>query len=328
MIGPTAAKKAFDRRERRLESRPAAATFDRLEQTSLFAADVRARATVEVAVDGELALAVHQPLLAEDALGVSLLDRLLDDLGLVVVLAANEEVRGIELTGVARDRDALEDDVRVVVAEQPILEGSGLGLVAVDGEVAATAVHGRKERPLEAAGKTRAATAAQIRVLNEVDDVGGRHVERLLERLVAASGDELVDPHGLAGLGVAPRKGGDALGQDGFSDGHGGIRLSALRVVVLAVVLLAVVLLAVVLTYGVEDDFINRGSAVDVVSAPHFLHFSADLTRLRIGRFLRRRLRLLLLVEPFHDAAEEPLEILHQRWLVIPATVAAGNGHQ
>jgi hypothetical protein len=38
-----------------------------------------------------------------------------------------------------RDRDALQHLVRVEVDEQAVLEGAGLGLVAVDGEVARTA---------------------------------------------------------------------------------------------------------------------------------------------------------------------------------------------
>jgi hypothetical protein len=66
------AEEALDRGEWRLDARPAAFAFDGLEQAGLLAADVGARAAVQVAVDLEWrdrrsVPAIEQPLIAEDA---------------------------------------------------------------------------------------------------------------------------------------------------------------------------------------------------------------------------------------------------------------------
>ena len=221
-----AAEEALDRGERGLHARPAALALDRFEQAGLLAADVGARRTVQEAVHAERARTAHEAALAEDAAGVRLLDRLFHHLGLVVVLAADEEVRGVELARVARDRDAFEDQVRIEVAEQAILEGAGLGFIAVDAEVAVPrAVVLRKERPLEPRREARTAASADDRFLDELDHLGRLHVERLGERRVAAGRLVLLERDGGtcggAAIADAGNAAGDALGEDGFSESHG-----------------------------------------------------------------------------------------------------------
>jgi hypothetical protein len=63
---------------------------------------------------------------------VGLFDGVLEDLGLVVVLAADEDVGLFEAAGVAGDGDAFEHEVGVEVHEEAVFEGAGLGLVGVD----------------------------------------------------------------------------------------------------------------------------------------------------------------------------------------------------
>jgi hypothetical protein len=114
------AEEALDSGERGLDAGPPALALDGLEQAGLFAADVRARAAVHVAVDLERAAvgggrSVEQAIAAEDAVRVRLLDGILDDAGLVVVLTADEDVGGLDPARVAGDGDALEHEVRIEV---------------------------------------------------------------------------------------------------------------------------------------------------------------------------------------------------------------------
>src|SRR6185369_71462 len=77
----------------------------------------------------------------------------------------------------ARERDALEHLVRILLDEEAILERAGLGLVGVAEEVdalpAALLLRGH-ERPLHPAREARAAAAAEARGLHEVGDLRGR----------------------------------------------------------------------------------------------------------------------------------------------------------
>ena len=184
---------------------------------------------MQMAVDLEGHLALEEPRAAEDAMLVRLADRVLDDAGLMVVLAADEEVRGVELTRPAGDRDALEDQMGIEVAEQAILEGPRLRLVAVDGEIATASVGRRHERPLQARREARAATTTKHGGLDGLDDLRRLLIERRLEGLVAFGRDVPRVVDGAAFAGIAPRWRGDALGERGSFEGHGGGRRSGVR---------------------------------------------------------------------------------------------------
>src|SRR4051794_26455294 len=82
--------------------------------------------------------------------------------------------------------------MRVPVQELAILAGARLRLVGVDDEVRGLGVL-RDEAPLHARRKARAAAAAQVRLLDLVDDGGRRHRERLLVGAVHAAARGLVD---------------------------------------------------------------------------------------------------------------------------------------
>src|SRR5690606_34634014 len=213
-------------RERRLEARPALLALERLEERRLLAADVRARADerVEVEVD-------PRPLdvLAEPAGLVRLLQGLLEARErLGHELAADVVVADRRADRVAGDRHALDQRVRVVAEDVPIVARARLALVGVADEVFLPGRIRRHERELEPRREARAAAAAQPRRLDLLDDLRAVElaVQHALPGLVAADlvvvlerpgflvelerrkADEVLFPHGLlpasGGSGVRP----------------------------------------------------------------------------------------------------------------------------
>src|SRR5690606_17958368 len=209
------AVEAVLRRERRLEARPALLTLERLEQCRLLAADVRTGADecVEVEVD-------TRPLdvLAEPAGLVRLLDRVLEARErLGHELAADVVVADGRADRVACDRHALDQRVRVVAQNVAVMARAGFALVGVADEVLLPGRVRRHERELEAGREARAASAAETRRLDLLDDLGAVElaVQHSLPRLVAADlvvvlerprflvelerrkADEVLFPHGL-----------------------------------------------------------------------------------------------------------------------------------
>ena len=75
-------------------------------------------------------------------------------------LATQVDERVVAANGARRDRDALNEDVRVAHDERDVLAGARLGLVSVHHEIAGTTISGGQEGPLEAGGETGAATAS------------------------------------------------------------------------------------------------------------------------------------------------------------------------
>ena len=115
--------------------------FEALDQPGLLADDVRARAPREDDVDGEVGA---EDVLADVAGGVRLVERLRDALLRERHLAAHVEERLPEADRVARDEDALDELVRIALHQHAVLVRAGLGLVAVDDEVARPHTGGRK----------------------------------------------------------------------------------------------------------------------------------------------------------------------------------------
>ena len=74
----------------------------------------------------------------------------------------------------------------IVLDDLPILEGARLALVGVDAEVDRLLGLLRQEAPLHAGGEARAAAAAQVRRLHQLDQLLGRELgERLPRGFVA-----------------------------------------------------------------------------------------------------------------------------------------------
>ena len=216
--GPS--EEAFNCRERGLQTWPASLAFDCFEQGRLFAANVGASAAVQVTFDGEVGLPAEQPLRAEDPCFIGFADRLFHDPGLVPILAANKEVRGIEFARPACDGDSFDDLMWVVVNEEPVLEGSRLSLITVNREVPPAAVDFGQEPPLDAAREPGTASTAELRVLDALNDIGGLHRDGLAKRLVSAGAAVLLHRDQCSFGRVAPRPGRNAFGQNRLIQKH------------------------------------------------------------------------------------------------------------
>ena len=126
------AVEALDRRERRLQARVAALALERVEQRRLLAADVGAGA----AVDDQLEVAVGAEDVGPEVTRlVGFGDGGVEDVGLGVVLAADEDEGVPGVGGEGGDRDPLDQLVGVALHQLAVLEGAGLGLVGVAAEV-------------------------------------------------------------------------------------------------------------------------------------------------------------------------------------------------
>ncbi len=92
-------------------------------------------------------------------------------LGFVVVFAAYVDVAGVRAHGEGGDQGALDQLLRIVAHDVPVLAGAGLALVGVDDEVARPPVRllGH-EAPLHARREPGAAAAAQAAGLDLLDD--------------------------------------------------------------------------------------------------------------------------------------------------------------
>jgi hypothetical protein len=193
----------LDRRERRLDARHPALTFERLEQRGLFAADVRAGAAVNDDVEVE---ARALDVLPEEALGACVGDRLHHPVVAERELAADVEEREVALDRVRRDRDALDELVRVAFEEHAIFERRRFTLVAVDDEVPREDA-GRQERPLLTAGEVGTTATAQPRRRDLCLHRGRVTLgQRLREGLVRAARERAVDRERVVGPIVqAPR---------------------------------------------------------------------------------------------------------------------------
>ena len=83
--------------------------------------------------------------------------------------------------------------MRILVNDVAILERARLGFVGVADEIDRFLLVRLDEAPLHAAGKSGAAAAAQAGRLHFVDDLGARHLDRLLQLLVAAVAQVAID---------------------------------------------------------------------------------------------------------------------------------------
>ena len=109
----------FDGRKRRLEARLPAKPLERLDERGLLSADVRTCAAMHDDVAIETAA---QDVLADVPARPGLLDCALEQESLVVVLTADVDERGVHLERVRRDQESLDELVRVLIDEVPILE--------------------------------------------------------------------------------------------------------------------------------------------------------------------------------------------------------------
>src|SRR6185437_15681928 len=142
----------------RLQPRLALPAFEGFEQRHFLAADISARATMEIKLE---IVARAAGILADEAGGVGFLDRLLQDERFGMKLAADIDVaRGRAHAG-ARQQAALDQLVRIVADDVAVLAGARLAFIGIDDEIARPVAGLRHERPFEAGRKSRTAAAAE-----------------------------------------------------------------------------------------------------------------------------------------------------------------------
>ena len=183
--GGGAAEDADAGGERRLETGLALSALEALDEGRLLSADVGARSAVEEDVE---VVSRSAGVATDEAGGVGLVDGLVEDDGLVEVFATDVDVGGTGAHGVTGEEAALDELVRVLSHDLPILAGAGLGLVGVDDKEGGPTVgllgH---EGPLEAGGEAGAAAAAEAGVLDLLDDPVGSLPHDLLGHLVVSA---------------------------------------------------------------------------------------------------------------------------------------------
>ena len=175
---------------RRLDAGIGTLSLKRLDEAGLFTADVGTRALVDVDVDVESGTA---DILAQEALGTGLLKGLGDDLGRLGELASDVDIGQVDIQRVGGNGHPLDELVGIVMQDVAILEGTGLGFIAVAGDVVGLAVITANEAPLDPAWESSTTTAAKVGLLDLVDDFLGLHLEGLFQLLVAAILEIAVD---------------------------------------------------------------------------------------------------------------------------------------
>ncbi len=113
-------------------------------------------------------------------------DRFLRVLRAFLVGVAQKEVADRRLQGVGRDDHPFDQLMRVRHQQLAVLVGAGLHLVAVADQVLLAGLVDREERPFQAGDEAGAATPAQPRTLDQLDQVFRAHLQRLAQALVAA----------------------------------------------------------------------------------------------------------------------------------------------
>src|SRR5262249_11864659 len=158
------AEGAFDGRERGFDARPAALALQTLDQPRLLAADVSARAAMEIDVEIE---ALAEDVFAGQIIRVQLINRLLQDAKRPAVFVAEVNVGDARARGVAGEQDTFEDLMRIFLHEDAVVEGARLALVGVDAQVDGPGMVLRQEGPFDAGRKARAAATAQTGILHD-----------------------------------------------------------------------------------------------------------------------------------------------------------------
>ena len=156
---------------RRTQPRHSALAFDRLDHRGLFAADVRARAAAQVNA-GQRARRI----------GLQRGDLAGEDRAAGGILVAQVDVDVVDADRPGRDQHPFEKPVRIALEVVAILERAGLAFVDVDRHQPRRRF-GADDLPLAADRKSRAAQAAQARILHRLDD--------LVERALAAHAGEV-----------------------------------------------------------------------------------------------------------------------------------------
>jgi len=173
------------RGKRRLEARLAFLALDGFQQGGFFAADVGAIAEMIMQVEAEIRA---QDVVAEIAGGARQLAGLFHALVGLENFAMHIVVAGLDPHRIGGDRHALDEQMRVVAQDVPVLAGAWLALVGIADDIFVPGVIFRHEAPLQPGREARTAASAQCRQLDFGNNRIGRHFfgQHLAQCLVTA----------------------------------------------------------------------------------------------------------------------------------------------
>ena len=166
-----------------LDARVGAFAFERFDETGFFAADVGACAAMKVDFEIETAA---EDILAKEAFFFCLAESFFDDLSGFGEFFAKVNVSYVSSHREAGDDHAFDKLVRILMDDVTVLEGAGLGFVAVADEVDRFGVVRWNEAPLDSGGETGTTASAQTRSLDLIDDILGIHLKSLARLFVIA----------------------------------------------------------------------------------------------------------------------------------------------
>jgi len=155
------------------------------------AADVAAGAAVHVDVAGKIAA---QDVFPKKAVGPGHGQFAFEEHGVGLVGRADEKDAEFGSHGIGAQQDTLDDQMRVHVDEDAVLEGAGLHLVGIDHHIARPHIIGRNTLPFASGRETGSAPTAQVRRQDHVQDLGrGALAHGIGKCPIAAAGAVLLE---------------------------------------------------------------------------------------------------------------------------------------
>src|SRR6516165_4648714 len=145
-------------REGRFQAWLTFASFETFEKASLLAADVCTCPAVQVEIE---AIAGAAGVFSDQPRGISLVDRCLQTLGLIIELAPNVDVAIVDTHPRRGEQTALDELMRFVAQDIAVFAGAWLTLIGIDDEIGRTVTFLGHERPLHTGRKAGAAASAQ-----------------------------------------------------------------------------------------------------------------------------------------------------------------------
>ena len=179
------AEQTFDRRKRRLNTRPCSLAFQTFDQTGFFTADVCTSTTMQHNIQIE---ACALDVLAQQTCCVTFLDRGIQSSIAAAILIAKVEIGVVGFDRMAGNHDAFDQLMRILFHQDSIVEGSRFAFIGVDAQINRTWMILGQEGPFQAARKTRAAAPTQASVFDDVNDIDRSHAQDLFDPRVATVG--------------------------------------------------------------------------------------------------------------------------------------------
>ena len=163
---------SFDGRKRRLDPRPGPFAFQAFDQPGFLAADVSGGSAMKIDVEREF---LAQDVLAQQVVGIELVDGRLQPIVGQRVFVAEIDVGGLGPRGVATDDDPLEHLVGIVLHQNAVVERAGLALVGIDAHVDRAGMILGQEEPFQPGRKAGPAAPRRLLALTISMTCAGRH---------------------------------------------------------------------------------------------------------------------------------------------------------